>query len=600
MKTYYNPLDKNCKFPIGAVSEGVEIKFCLYTDALDARLFVKEDKSGNLLVFNGEKFNDGFKINVSDLKTGLYWYVFEIDGYLYGRNEDLNLVKSDEPNWFQLTVYDNDYNVPNWFYGGIIYQIFPDRFCKSGDNPPLKSGKILRNWGETPYYKPDENGKILNNDFFGGNFKGIESKLEYLSGLGITVIYLNPITKAFSNHRYDVGDYFSVDELLGDESDFISLVDKASEFGIKVILDGVYNHTGDDSVYFNKYGNYPTVGAYQSEKSPYYNWYVFDEFPDKYKCWWDILILPTINKNSDEFENFIAGDNGVIEKFMQLGAYGLRLDVVDELPSRFVKKIREKIKSQNEKSILIGEVWEDATNKIAYDTRKEYFLGKELDSVMNYPLKNALIDFVLNKNAIQLKRVICEQINNYPKIALNALMNLLDTHDTARILTTLGREKKPKNREEMSKSKLTASQLELAKLRLYVCATLQFTLYGVPSLYYGDEVGLQGESDPFNRACFPWGNEDNDILNFYKKLTEIRRTNDVFVDSDVNLQYFDDGVFAFTREGNGYFILVIVNVGEYKFDVSFDNLTTELFSDRTDKKFTIEKFDFKIFKSKEA
>ena len=600
MNLYYNPLDKNCKLPLGAIMEGENSHITITASASDIKLFIRNDKTGDLLILEGEKFNDKFKFQLNNLKVGLYWYVFEIDGYVYGRDDDLNLILEDNFKWYQLIVYDKSYKVPNWFKGGIIYQIFPDRFCKDGKTPKLEKGKVLRNWGEQPYYKPNKEGKMLNNDFFGGNFKGIESKLSYLKDLGVTAIYLNPITASYSNHRYDTSDYLKIDSLLGDDSDFKRLTDNAKSLDITIILDGVYNHTGDDSVYFNKYGNYDTIGAYQSKNSPYYDWYIFEKFPNKYKCWWDILILPTINKNSAQFEDFITGDGGVLEKYLNLGAGGFRLDVVDELPSRFVKKIRNKIKSQNENSILIGEVWEDATNKIAYDTRKEYFLGLELDSVMNYPLKNAIIDYVLNKNSLGLKRTVIEQINNYPKQALDSLMNILDTHDTARILTVLGRDKIPKNRNEMALSTLSERQLEIAKKRLFISAILQFTLYGVPSIYYGDEVGLQGESDPFNRACYPWGNEDKEIYSFYKKITQIRRDNNIFIDGDVEIITADNGLFSFKRVKGNEELYVAVNVSEYKYDILLNNNATELFSGQVDKKFTIEKFGFKIIKSNEA
>ena len=597
MTLYYNPLDKKCKFPLGAVKEGETVYINVTADSLDCKLFLREDKSGDLQVYNGEKLNENFSFKIENLKVGLYWYAFELDGYLYGRSEDLSPKLSDNLSWYQLSIYDSSFSVPNWFKGGIIYQIFPDRFARVGNKLNLPPNQIAREWGEQPYYKPTKDGKILNNDFFGGNFKGVESKLNYLKELGVTVIYFNPITKAYSNHRYDTGDYLKIDEILGTEEEFTSLCKTADSLGIKVILDGVFNHTGDDSVYFNRYGNYPELGAFQSKNSIYYDWYLFEKHPKKYKCWWDILILPTINKNSHSFENFIAGNGGVIEKYMRLGACGYRLDVVDELPSSFVKKIRSKIKTENSNAVLIGEVWEDATNKIAYDTRKEYFLGKELDSVMNYPLKNAIIDYVTNKNSTDLKNLVLEQINNYPKPALDALMNIIGTHDTARILTVLGRKIPPVGREAMSKSKLSEMQLDLAIKRLFITVTLQFTLYGVPSIYYGDEVGLEGEADPFNRACYPWGNENQTVLSFYKKLTEIRRSNDVFIDGEVELLMVENGLFSFKREKNGTVITVIVNVGEYKYDVSFDNEVEELFTKTKNKKFTIEKFDFKIFKA---
>ena len=596
MKVYFNPLDKGCKTPIGAVKYGEEITLTVKAPVSDATLIIKEDKSGNLTNYKGEKVNNNFVFKLNNLKVGLYWYAFNLGGNYYGRNEELNLVKSKNISYYQLIVYNNNFKTPSWFKGGVIYQIFPDRFCKKGKNFKLTGNKIARNWGEQPFYKPNADGKMLNNDFFGGNLKGVISKLSYLKSLGVSVIYLNPITKAFSNHRYDTGNYLQIDELLGDENDFKNLCKKANENGIKIILDGVFNHTGDDSIYFNKYGNYDSVGAYQSENSPYKNWYIFEKHPDKYKCWWDILILPTINKNSVEFENFIAGDGGVIEKYMRLGASGIRLDVVDELPSSFVKKIRSKIKNENPNGVIIGEVWEDATNKIAYDTRKEYFLGGELDSVMNYPLKNAIINYALTSNSVPLKNLICEQINNYPKPALDSLMNILDTHDTSRILTVLGRSVAPKTRDDMAITVLSDSERELAVNRLKIAVTLQFTLYGVPSVYYGDEVGMQGESDPFNRLCYPWGLEDKKILTFYKKISQIRKKYDIFIDGETEILSTENGIFVFKRVKNDKEIIVAVNLGEYAYNLTFNKKVTELFSNTKNDKFTIRKYDFIIIK----
>ena len=465
-----------------------------------------------------------------------------------------------------------------------------------GSGTANKDAVINPDWQNGIPQYPRKNGDpISNNVFFGGNLWGVIEKLDYLESLGVTVLYLSPIFKAYSNHRYDAGDFMKIDGLLGTDNDFKTLCEKANEYGIKIVLDGVFNHTGDDSVYFNKYGKYNSVGAYQSENSPYYSWYTFKKYPDEYTCWWDILILPTINKNSIEFEDFIAGDNGVIEKYMRLGASGYRLDVVDELPSRFVKKIRSKIKSENPNAVLIGEVWEDATYKIAYDTRKEYFLGNELDSVMNYPLKNAIIDYVLNKNATELNKVVSEQINNYPKQALDSLMNILDTHDTARILTVLGRKIKPKTREEMSTCSLDENSRYFAKLRLKIAVLLQFTLYGVPSIYYGDEVGVEGESDPFNRACYPWGREDKNLLAFYKKISKIRNDSKVFKEGDVEVITAKDGVFVFKRVLGNESVVIACNVGEYKYDIIFDNKVTELFTKTKNNKFTLDKLDFKIF-----
>lgn len=588
MNFYYNPLDKKCKSEIGAVKSGQAIKISVYGDFQSLDMAIISDKTNQKLVYGMLKTVNGFTVDLKIEKAGLYWYYFVSGGFIYGRDDGLN-ISSGSLDKFQLLIYNDEYALPENYLGGVIYQIFPDRF-NIGVKFIKGDHKIFRKWGEQPYYKPDKNGKILNDDFFGGNLAGIEEKLPYLKSLGVTAIYLNPITKAFSNHRYDTSDYLKIDETLGTEEDFARLAKSAKSLGISLIIDGVFNHTGDDSVYFNKYGHFSSLGAYQSKKSPYYNWYTFEKFPDKYKCWWGIDTLPTINKESVEFEDFIAGENGVIEKYLKLGASGIRLDVVDELPPAFVKKIRERVKTVNPEAIIIGEVWEDATNKIAYGSRREYFAGKELDSVMNYPLKNAIISYLNSADALPLSRVIKEQLNNYPHPALNLLMNILDTHDTPRILTVLGLKNEPKTREEMARTKLSECELFRAIKKLKVAAVLEYTLYGLPSLYYGDEVLTEGEKDPFNRTCFDWGklNKPCEIFELYKKLGEIRANETVFKRGETEVIYSKDGAFSFRRFAGDEEIIVVVNAGEYVYSVNLDNTAVELLSGKISKKFTIE------------
>lgn len=588
----YNPLDKTYNKKGGTIKQGSNFTVSVSFGGENCDLILYSDKSGKSVVYPMQKVCDMFTVSIFNLKTGLYFYYFKADNKLYGKGNLLNAERQTEKNLskYQLTVYKRTYKVPSWLSGGIIYQIFPDRFCKAEDKEYPKK-EIMRAWGEEPYYKPNAQGKILNNDFFGGNFKGIESKLDYLKSLNVTAIYLNPVSKSYSNHRYDTSNYLEFDSLLGTDGDFISLVEKAKEKGIKIIFDGVFNHTGDDSLYFNKYGNFDTVGAYQSKDSPYYDWYVFDKFPDEYLSWWGINVLPTINKKSKEFENFVL--DSVFKRYFELGAFGVRLDVVDELPTPFVKKIRKAVKEYNEDAVIIGEVWEDATNKIAYSSRREYFMGDELDSVMNYPLKNAIISFVLTGDATELKSVILEQLNNYPKDALNVLMNLLGTHDTPRILTVLSGKIIPNEREEASKFTLTDSELELAVSRLKLAVCLLFTLYGVPSIYYGDEIGLEGCKDPFNRRCFNWQSGNQDIFKTYQKLSNIRKS-DVFKNGETELLETDAGVLAFKRTLKGEEVLVIANAGESVYKIDGDIEYLDLISETYSKSFELKKYSYLI------
>ena len=595
MLVKYNALDSACKSIIGAIKEDTEFSLTVTANAKIVKLSLYEDKTSTTTEY---KFTNTapnvFSVTLS-LKKGLYFYNIIVDGISYYANSNFEATTFGDNKW-QLTVYDKKYKTPSWFKGGIMYQIFPDRFCRVGKDFLLPKNKIARKWGEEPYYKPNKLGKILNNDFFGGNFKGIESKLNYLKDLGVNVIYLNPITKAFSNHRYDTANYGEIDELLGSEKDFKSLTLKAEKLGIKIVLDGVFNHTGDDSVYFNKYHTFDSLGAYESKKSPYYDWYTFTEYPNKYTSWWGIDVLPTINKNSKKFEEYIAGKNGILEKYMDLGVSGYRLDVVDELPSSFVKKIRKTIKKKNPNSVLIGEVWEDATNKIAYDTRKEYFLGEELDSVMNYPLQKAIIDFLKNKNQSNLKSVILSQINNYPFDALISLMNILSTHDTRRILTCLGSNKEYKTREEMHSAVLSENELIVGKTLLKLAVVLQFMLYGTPCIYYGDESGMQGEKDPFNRRTFPWDNIDKTIHNFYKKMSQIRTDNNAIKYGETKIIKDEKGLIAFTRKYENEEILIAVNVSNNTYEIKTDSPKTNLFTESKGNKFTLKTNEFIIIK----
>ncbi len=593
MSFYYNPLDKNTKSIIGAVSNKQNLILKVFTNNSYVKLILKNDTKDTITSYDMLACDGGFSVTLSRLDVGLYYYFFESDNILYYQNEEM-LAENKGGDSFQLLVYDNSYKVSN-LKGGIIYQIFPDRFNKKGKDFTLSNDKIKKRWGEEPDYLPNEKGKILNNDFYGGNFLGIIEKLDYLKSLGVTLIYLNPIGLAYSNHRYDTANYFEIDTLLGTVEDFKSLIENAHDKGIKIMLDGVYNHTGDDSVYFNKYGKYDEFGAYQSKESKYFGWYNFKNYPDKYECWWDIDVLPAIDKNSKDFQKYISGRKGVISYYMSLGVDGFRLDVVDELSSAFVKNIRKAVKSVNNEGVVLGEVWEDATNKIAYDEKKEYFLGKELDSVMNYPLKDAIINYLLHKDAKGLSKVIKTQINNYPKKSLDILMNLLGTHDTARILTVLTGVDTNITRFEAVNRKVDDKLLTIASERLKKAVVLLYTLYGLPTIYYGDERGMEGFKDPFNRRCINW-NKSSNLISFYKKLGEIRRSESAFEDGEVEVVYDKNGAIIFKRKKASEEIIVAVNLGEYNYTFKNENGLKNLLTQEIKNKFILEKDGFFILK----
>ncbi len=545
MKIPFDPSKSWHKSISGAVAAGNDLwlRVVLPRDfgVTACKLIISEDERPDRIIDMTWDNTDGIeewwqtKIHLSS--ACLLFYRFQYENS-WGRTDigctaDSHLGKIGSKEKWQLTVYSPDFRTPDWIKGGIIYQIFPDRFCFSGktkDNIP--ADRVIRSdWGGIPEYRPDSNGVIRNNDYFCGDFKGIEEKLPYIASLGVSCIYLNPISSAHSNHRYDTADYMKPDVLLGTEEDFASLCKKASEMGINIIIDGVYSHTGADSIYFDKYGRYNKTGAYHDDDSPYRSWYNFGETKDKYDCWWGIDTLPETNENDPSFTEYITGENGVIDKWLKLGAKGIRLDVADELPDEFLDKVRLAVKKNGEDNYLLGEVWEDATNKISHGGRRRFLRGAQLDSVMNYPFRDAIISFLLTANAEKFMHTVFSITENYPPEALHSLMNHLGTHDTERILSLLsGVCCDGVSREGQAELAIPSESLKRGVKLLKTALVMNFTLPGVPSIYYGDEAGLTGCKDPFNRGCFPWGNENTAILQFTRELSQLRRSYDVLKD----------------------------------------------------------------------
>jgi len=407
--------------------------------------------------------------------------------------------------WWQLTVYDPAMKLPDWVKNGVLYQIFPDRFHAS-----LPSG----NWGETPQWAPDEQGRITSYDFFGGDLAGIAQKLDYLQSLGVTCIYLNPIFKAQSNHRYDTEDYMQIDPLLGSEGDFKHLCEQAHARNMKIILDGVFSHTGKKSIYFEQ--------AQLSQQSPYYEWYDFTQWPDEYASWWGIDILPELREDHPAVLAFFTGEDGVVRHWLRAGADGWRLDVADELPDIFLDQLFHAAQQENPDSYVLGEVWEDASCKHSHGGRRRFLLGGQMHSVMNYPLAEAILRFAKGRQAEQLAETVLSQQEHYPPDAVAGLMNHIGTHDTPRILNRLVSENIGREPGQLS-----PAQYSTAKQKLKLCAALQYTLPGNPCVYYGDEAGLVGGADPFNRACYPWENEDRELLAYYRMLGQLRKEHDL-------------------------------------------------------------------------
>lgn len=475
---------------------------------------------------------------------------------------------------FRLLAYKKDFATPTWFAGGVMYHIFLDRFCRGeGAVTPNADAVIDPDWANGIPRYPKKNGDpISNNVFFGGNLWGVIQKLDYLQSLGVTVLYLSPIFKAYSNHRYDTGDYEKIDDFLGGEEAFDTLIREAHARGMRIVLDGVFNHTGDDSRYFNRRGTYAELGAYQSPSSPYAKWYHFREFPDDYECWWNIEILPRLNHQNEACRHYFTGEDGVISRWTARGVDGWRLDVADELSDDFLDELRHVVKKNTAgEGLIIGEVWENAVDKTAYGNRRRYLSGGQLDSVMNYPFRNAILAFLRDGDAETFYHILTEIYASYPRTVSHSLMNLLGTHDTARILTLLGDGGRGEclPNDTLAHLSLTAEERKNACTLLKLASVLQFCTYGVPSVYYGDEAGVEGYGDPFCRRPYPWGREESDLLDHYRTLGKLRAEHPALRDGDFRFVAHDATSFVFERATECEKLLVFANMGDAKtFDVS--------------------------------
>ncbi|MBY2475418.1 glycoside hydrolase family 13 protein [Clostridioides difficile] len=563
----YNSWDKNFKAPFGALKFDEELTIYVKVnegynvDSISLEINKEEEMRTITLneEFGNDKLGKCFCCKMERLEeTGIYFYYFkvdvEVDGnkktVFYGKNRENGYsceYNYNDINKYQITVY-KDFKVPTWYKEGILYHIFVDRFNNGNRNGkidnPKKNSFIYGNWEDIPMYIKDSEGDIIRWDFHGGNLKGIINKLGYLKKLGVSILYLSPIFEASSNHKYDTGNYKKIDPMFGDEDIFKELINKAKEKDISIVLDGVFSHTGADSKYFNMYGNYNSLGAYQSKESPYYSWYMFEEFPQKYKSWWGVKTLPNINELENTYMDYIIYDkDSVINKWIDMGVKGWRLDVADELPTKFIRALKKELKKADDDSILIGEVWEDASNKISYGQRRSYLLGEELDSVMGYPFRNNMFSFLKGEiNSYELCNRYMQIKENYPKESFKSNLNLIGTHDVTRAKTEL------------------SDDVDLVKLAV----AIQMTFEGVPYIYYGDEAGLCGGVDPDNRRTYPWKNEDEDMLSFYKDIIKIRNKNKLLSSGDTEFIYTgNDSVFAFIRfNENNDRILILINKSE--------------------------------------
>ncbi|MBQ9467836.1 MAG: DUF3459 domain-containing protein [Clostridia bacterium] len=545
---------------------------------IDSFMILTRDADGEKYVIPGFRTGCGslFTVHTDEIckkndPCGLFFCVFDLGGVCispseYGEGYYIGSY-GDPAVCFQLTVYRPQTNRATGYEGGIMYQIFPDRFCRAGGPFRKENAVTEEDWyALVSEYAAYPGAPLKNNHFFGGTLYGIAEKLFRLKELGVTLLYLNPIFKAASNHRYDTGDYEHVDELLGGDPALEYLIGECRKCGISVILDGVFNHTGSDSRYFNKYGHYPETGAYQSKDSPYFEWYCFTDYPDRYESWWGIDILPKVRSGDSSFRDYIAGPGGILERYLSLGIAGWRLDVADELPDRMLDAISGRVKACDRNGVIIGEVWEDASNKIAYSVRKRYFMNGQLTSVMNYPLKNAIISFMLTRNADDLYYTERMLYRHYPKCASDMLMNILSSHDTPRILNMLaGPVHEGMSMDEMATARLTENERAAAVSRLRHAVLLQMLLPGIPCIYYGDEAGMEGDRDPFNRQTYKWGREDREVMDMYSRMTALRTSLPMLADAYYRGLEHKNGVYAFERFNDRQRLYVAVNLSEDRY-----------------------------------
>lgn len=590
--TIFNSQNSFYKTPFGAVRAGQSVTFTLtvpveFGCTTPYLFFNKDGEQPSMHLLEKQYYRNGtdvFTITLRPEEPGLYFYYFDLyTGYrkLYAGELGEAYITTGTGDAWQLTVYDKDFETPQHLRGGVIYQIFPDRFYESRphEDMPFADRIYRRDKHSEPYFWPNEQREgYLNMDYYGGDLAGIRKKLTYLAGMGVTCIYLNPIFEAHANHRYNTANYKQVDPVLGTNEDFAELCRAAKARGIDIVLDGVFSHTGSDSIYFNREGRYPNCGAWQSESSPYRSWYDFSsDYPSGYRCWWGFETLPEVNENDPSYREFICGKGGVIDYWMDLGAAGFRLDVADELPDDFIEDIRRAVKRHGREKYLLGEVWEDATNKWSYGKRRTYLLGKGLDSVMNYPFKEATLNFVRGRDARATANDIMRICEHYPAPALHVMMNFMSTHDTVRAITAIAGEScEGHDRYWQSERRLTPEQYEEGRKLLTLAYAMIFTLPGIPSVYYGDEIGMQGYKDPFNRAYFDWDSTETRIRPVIQDLAALRKSCPAFSDGDLVITHAEGGVLCYERRSRSATAAVCINRTEHYLTVKLLDFEVEV------------------------
>ena len=540
----------------------------------------------------------------TQITGGLMWYQFSVTYQgqtIYYTDNGSQQAGVGQPSFtaggpsYQISVYDPTYQTPTWLKHAVIYEIFPDRFFNGNiandENPNTQQGVYVnangtenlgpiqfhKDWyslpfdpatGSNPAYAG--NGQY-NIDYFGGDLQGIQDKLDYLQSLGVNTLYLTPIFQSESVHKYDTGNFMQVDPGFGTMQDYLNLVKDAKAKGMHIILDTAFEDTGSNSTYFNRFGAYgSTNGAYQNGQvntnSPYYSWYQWapGQTPP-YNSWFGYDTLPLTNTNNPSYQNFV--DNTVGPYWITQGASGWRLDSADN--SNFSvpwwSAFRQAVKKVDPNAAIIGEVWNNASNDGgATPAGTDWLTGSTFDSVMNYQFRNAVLDFFAGNyndgneqhnavNAAGFNRELMTLYSDYPLQSFYAMMNLVDSHDTMRILSVLEGVPSPTTMTALQQATYqpTAAQQQLGIAKLQLVSDFQFGFPGDPTVYYGDEAGATGYKDPLDRGTYPWGFANQDLLNHYRLLGAIRNANPVLQTGTFTPLYTSGSVYAFARTITG-------------------------------------------------
>ncbi|WP_064093060.1 pullulanase X25 domain-containing protein [Rossellomorea aquimaris] len=652
-KLYHNTWDNTYRQPFGAIKTGEEVRLRLASkknDLTRANVEMKNYQSGTSQVVPLVKKatigdSDFWEASFTPEEKGVYGYKFIAgDGDTvaeYGEDtEQGGEGKAADSNGglFQLTVYDPAFKTPDWMKESVVYQIFPDRFYNGNSENDEAKTKARgpepiehQDWEELPDNPRLQNDAgydgdgIWSNDFFGGDIKGIQEKLDYIQSLGVNTLYLNPVAKAASNHKYDATDFKAVDPMFGSPEEFKAFTDELASRDMHLILDGVFNHVGDDSIYFDRYNKYDTVGAYEywskvydymnndglSEEearekaesdftkegqtlSPYgfHLWFNISNEKVKeadsgqeiykYQAWWGFTSLPEIKSipgeevpydselNQTSFANYIMYDeDSVAKSWITNGGSGWRLDVANEVDTEFWREFRAELKAasisgdgatlkEGEEPLILGEIWDDAS---------KYFLGDQYDSVMNYRFRGAVETFLKNGNAAQQEASLKAVHEDYPSEAFHALMNLMGSHDTPRAVFLLGGGTDSSERAEYDKG----YNYELGKDRLKLAAIFQMGYPGAPTIYYGDEAGVTGSKDPDDRRTYPWGGEDQELVQHYQQVGDVRtKYSNLLAYGDLHHVYADGDVMAYARTNDEQGAIVAINRGETAKTITID------------------------------